>query len=355
MKKIHVELDTSYPIYIGRKFLSGTNIAKFCGKLGHQVVVIADNKVAKIYGEALLNNFKKERIKTHLLNFIANENNKSRIIKEELENKMLSLGCGRDTCIVAFGGGITTDLVGFIAATYYRGIPMVYLPTTLLAMVDASIGGKTGLNTLYGKNLIGAFYQPKAVFAYIGTLETLPKNEIKNGLVEMIKHAIIYDKKYFSCLEKNIDLEEAILTSCKIKKNIVMHDEKDMNIRQILNFGHTIGHALEQVSQYQLKHGEAVALGIIAESYMSFKLHLLSEKVFERIKAIFANNNISTKLGKPYSRRLIKKALLMDKKNLNQSPRFVLIKDVGRVHIGNSGYTSVVTDEIIDQGIDILC
>ncbi len=355
MKVIKVTLNHTYEISIGNGMLSDSNFAKSCDKLGNRVVIISDDNVAKLYAAVLLNNFKQQNIKTDLLTFNANEKNKSRKMKEEIEDKMLGLGCGRDTCIVALGGGITTDLVGFIAATYCRGIPIVYAPTSLLAMVDASIGGKTGVNVIFGKNLIGAFYQPRAVFIDTNTLKTLPNNEFKNGLVEIIKHAIIADKEYFYSLEKKINIKEAIATSCVIKKNIVEQDEKDVGIRQLLNFGHTIGHVLEQMSEYQLSHGEAVALGIIAESYMSLKLNLLSSNTFERIKAIFKKHNIPVKLNNVYNKEAFKKVLLMDKKTINQRPRFVLVEDVGFPHIGSTGYTSFVPDEVINQGIEILC
>lgn len=329
------------------------------------MVIIADQNVSDLYGKSLLTYFKKNRIKTHLLSFKGGEKSKTRKTKEQLENAMLKFGCNRDTCIVAVGGGITTDIAGFIASTYCRGIPVIYVPTSLLAMVDASIGGKTGVDTPYGKNLIGTFYQPKAVFIDINTLKTLPDKEFKNGLVELIKHAVIRDKELFYFLLENVakiknlsepNLVKVILTSCKIKKAIVEYDEKDFGVRQLLNFGHTIGHALERVSNYRLSHGKAVAFGIIAESYMTLKLGILSQDVFEKIKDMFKKYNISVgMLGKSYDKKAIKKALLMDKKNINQTPRFILIKDIGSVYVGATGYTSVVPDKIISQGIDAIC
>ena len=365
MKKIMVNLNPRYPIYIGRNLLGSDYLVNACKKYASLVVIIVDQKVRDLYGKPMLALFKKNHIKAHLISFKGGEKNKTRETKEKLEDAMFELGCGRDTCIVAVGGGITTDIVGFVASTYCRGIPVIYVPTSLLAMVDASIGGKTGVDTRYGKNLIGTFYQPKAVFIDIDTLKTLPNKEFNNGLVELIKHAIIKDKKLFNYIIENargikkLDkkiLEKIILISCQIKKAIVEHDEKDIGMRQLLNFGHTIGHALEQVSNYKLGHGEAVMLGIIAESYMALKLKLLSTDVFEKIKSIFGKCDIPmAKLNKTYSRPAIKKALMMDKKNVNQTPRFILIKNIGSMYVGSTGYTSVIPDEIINRGIDIIC
>lgn len=355
MKIIKMAVNGGYTISIGRNILESHVVAEFCKKIAHRVVVIADENIAKRHSEKLLNGFKQLEIKCDLLTFIANEKNKSRATKERFEDQMMQLGCGRDTCIVALGGGVTTDLAGFVAATYYRGVPVVYLPTSLLAMVDASIGGKTGVNTVFGKNLIGAFYQPRAVFIDMGFLDSLPESQIKSGMGEMIKHAIIADKNYFSLFEGEIDFEKAIERSCGIKKGLVEQDEKDVGIRQILNFGHTVGHALEQASQYTLSHGEAVALGIVAESYMSLKLNLLSREAYEKIKAVFVRHQISIKLTQSLDKEGVKKALLMDKKNVEQLPRFVLIEDIGLPHVGSTGYTSVVPDDIIIQGIEAIC
>ncbi len=354
MRTIHLDLNNPYEILIEDNLLESNRVSEFCKKISHRVVLIADENVPKGYREKLLADFKLRDIKAELLLFKANEKNKSRKIKEKLEDQMIKMGCGRDTCIIALGGGITTDLAGFIAATYYRGIPAVYVPTTLLSMVDASIGGKTGVNTSFGKNLIGAFYQPRAVFIDTSVLNSLPSSEFKNGLVEMIKHAIIADENYFSNLNGKFNLEEAIAKSCEIKKSIVEQDEKDMGIRQLLNFGHTIGHALESASNYSLRHGEAVALGIIAESYISLKLGLLSQSAYDKIRAIFETHDITVKLKK-LDKKTVKNALLMDKKNVEQTPRFVLIKDIGVPHRSTTGYTSGVPEDIINEGLDILC
>jgi 3-dehydroquinate synthase len=361
MQEIPINLAETYKIYIGRQILQSSQLIDFCRTQANTIVIIVDKHIEDLYGKNLLQLFRKANIETHLLVFAGGEEHKTREAKQELENKMFELGLGRDTCIIALGGGITTDIAGFTAATYNRGIPVIYIPTTLLSMVDAGIGGKTAVNTPYGKNLIGAFYQPKAVFIDVDLLKTLPENEFKNGMVEIIKHAIIKDAKYFDFLQKNIApilkhesniLEQMIATSCQIKKQIIEQDEKDYGIRQILNFGHTIGHALEQASNYQLSHGDAVALGIIAESYISMRLGFLADSNFKKIQLILQDYKIPVALqNNNYSKDDIKKILLLDKKAVKRQPYFVLIDNIGQFHMLAEGFTIPVDDKIIDEAL----
>jgi 3-dehydroquinate synthase len=365
MKIIKIALNDPYKIFFGSEVLANFSFSKFCAKLGNTVVIIADSKVARLYSSFLLAGFKQQKIKTHFLTFMAKEENKSREMKEKLENKMLSLGCGKDTCIVALGGGITTDLAGFVAATYCRGIPVCYIPTTLLAMADASIGGKTGVNTSYGKNLIGIFAQPRAIFMDTTTLKTLTPSEFKNGIVEIIKCALIRNKQYFHFLSKNSNkilqqnhsnLRKTITEACNIKKYIIEQDEKDKDMRQILNFGHTIGHALEKTTEYKISHGVAVALGIIVESFISVQLGFLSEENFKGIKEIFRRYQIPLTLPYNCNKYAIKKALLFDKKAIEQHPYFVLLDDIGQVHVSpKTGYTMPVPEKIIDVSLRVIC
>jgi 3-dehydroquinate synthase len=322
-------------------------------------VIFTDSTVAGLYGEALYSMLFSYGLNALIISFEGGEAKKNRATKEFAENQMLEQKCGRDTCLIAVGGGIVTDLGGYIAATYCRGIPLVLIPTTLLAMVDASIGGKVGVNTDLGKNMIGCFYPPVKVWIDPSTLQTLPLKELKNGLVEMIKHALIADPDYFTYLEessKNILSsgvpEFAIFRSCEIKKEIVEEDEKETGKRHLLNFGHTIGHALETVSGYSVSHGHAVAIGLVAESYLSLLLGLLSEFSFVRILKIFEKYEISLSLEWRPSPKMLLNAMVCDKKSLNGVPRFVLIKDVGEPVVKALSYCSDVDQEILKKTLD---
>ncbi len=360
MKKITVNLAHKYPIHIGAGIINDPKLMDFC-KQQSTAIIIADDNLTELYAAPLQQQLQDNKISTELITFTANEQNKTRFTKEELENGMFELGCGRDTCVIALGGGITTDIAGFVAATYCRGVPTVYIPTSLLAMIDASIGGKTGVNTDYGKNLIGCFYQPQAIFSDINTLKTLPQTELENGLAEAIKHAVIKDSKHFQFLEQNVAailhydltiLEELVHTNSRIKVQIVEQDEQDYGIRQLLNFGHTIGHALEVATDYKIKHGEAVAIGMVAESYISMRLGFLPEAALNKINDLLKQYNLSTKLKHKYVRATAHQALMLDKKAKNKQPMFVLLDDIGQVHKPKSGYTNPVTNELINEALD---
>jgi 3-dehydroquinate synthase len=354
MKKIIVNLGTKYPIYIGNNLLASKQLIDHFSRLANRIVIIADKNVSDLYAKPILKQLHKNNITAHLITFIGGEKNKTRH----------KLSCGRDTCIIAVGGGVTTDIAGFIASTYCRGIPVVYVPTSLLAMVDASIGGKTGVDTLYGKNLVGTFYQPHAVFIDINTLSTLPAKEFKNGMVELIKHAFIKDAKLFGFLERNVEkitkqnkslLESIIARSCEIKKQIVERDEKECGgIRLLSNFGHTVGHAIENVANYRISHGNAVALGIIAESFISLQLGLLLETDFAKILHIFKQYAIPTALHKNYSLAAIKAAMQLDKKSKIGTPYFVLLDKIGVPHFSKYGYAMPVPTKAINNSLKFL-
>lgn len=338
-----------YTLHFGKDIFNEiiSTIKKF-----EKVVIITDSNVKTLYGNSLLAVLKHKNLSAILLSFPAGESQKNRKTKENLENIMLSKGIGRNSCILALGGGVVGDLAGFIAATYMRGITYIQIPTTLLAMVDSSIGGKTGVDTIFGKNMIGSFYAPLSVFIDVSFLKTLSEAQIKNGMAEMIKHSIISDKKYFEFLYNTIEdlkslkdesqVEKAIIRSCEIKKIFVAKDNLEKNVRKALNFGHTVGHAVEHVSAYSISHGQAVAMGIVAESYMAKKMNLLKESDYVLI------NSMIKKLGfevsfEEYNITDIISATKFDKKNSNNKVNYVLPLAIGKIKIDTSVEDSFVT------------
>ncbi|MEK7124565.1 MAG: 3-dehydroquinate synthase, partial [Patescibacteria group bacterium] len=313
--------------------------------LANAYAIITDSNVEKIHGKKLLKNFQNKNIHSHLISFQAGEKNKTRKTKENIENDMLELALGRDTCIIALGGGVVGDVAGFVAATYMRGIPYIQIPTTLLAMVDSSIGGKVAVDTLNAKNAIGTFYQPKKVIIDLNFLKTLPKNELANGLAEIIKYALIKDKDFFNFLEKNVDkilnhdpdaLKRTIKRSCEIKAEIVVQDEKEKGIRRILNYGHTIGHAIETSLSYEISHGQAIAIGMAYAAKLSAKLGFLHQD------SVIRQNNLLEYIGLPHKlshHKLRPKKLLecmrLDKKIINGKMNFILLNSIGDAFISD--------------------
>jgi 3-dehydroquinate synthase len=341
------EIDNSYDITLGNTLfpLISESLKKLpISKLG----IITDSIVKEHYGNQLLELLKSKGIDASLAAFPSGEEHKSRQTKEKLEDVLLANGFKRDCMLIALGGGVVGDLCGYLASTYMRGVPYIQIPTTLLGMVDSSIGGKTGINTPFGKNTIGTFYQPKAVFMDTSVLKSLPKEEILNGAAEMIKHAIIKDQKYFIFLGDFLDriialddevLEKAIAWSCEIKKEIVQQDEKEESLRKSLNLGHTVGHAIEKAFNYSLKHGQAVALGIIVETKIAHSMKLINsvetEKIITLINRLGPFPSIAGKVSQ------IVANTSYDKKNTASRINYVLPRKVGKVEI----------DVLVDQEI----
>jgi 3-dehydroquinate synthase len=273
--------------------------------------IITDETVNELYGLQVSKQFQNAPVFT----FPAGERFKTRETKQKLEDALLTAGYNRDTTLIALGGGVVTDLVGFLASTFCRGVNLILIPTTLLAMVDASIGGKTGVNTVYSKNTIGTFYEASQTMIDLNFLKTLPERELFNGYVEMWKAGLIADPDYFDHWDPL-----AIERARKIKTEIVQADPFDRGIRRTLNLGHTLGHAFETVSQYTLSHGEAVAAGIVLEAQLSVEIGLLSDEEFAKIKARFPKPQISLDPD------AILHTLRLDKKGIF---RFILLKAIG--------------------------
>jgi len=352
MKKIDVKTQKPYSIFIENHILQKNILKNTIELLNKRPVVIMDEK---------LKSFCTLNIEAEFIFFPLTENNKTRETKQQLEDILLSKQYGRDTCLIAVGGGVTLDIVGFLASTYCRGIPVIYIPTTLLAMVDACIGGKTAVNTSFGKNLIGTFTQPHAVFIDPTTLNTLPDDEFYSGLSEIIKHAVIADKSLFEFLEKNEGtiknrdskiLCEIIYHNCLIKKLIIEQDEIERSLRQLLNFGHTIGHAIEAIENYRIKHGEAIAIGMLVESYISMKLNLLSENDFIRLEKLLQTYQLPLKTRAFSNKKAFLNQLELDKKNKNKIPYFVLLNRIGKPYVLNNQYSTQVSINILQEAIE---
>ncbi len=347
MEKVHLNLkkqiDNSYDILIDNGILNRIPLDLKKNELGNKYVIITDSNTKKLFGETFLRLMKKKGINSYLLSIESGEKNKNLLVFKKLMRKIVSFGLDRKSAIISLGGGVVGDISGFIAATYMRGINYVHIPTSLLAMVDSSIGGKVAIDLPEGKNLVGAFYQPKRVYIDICLLGPLPIKEMRNGLTEIIKHALIKDKKLFDFIEKNLDrilnkdkniLIRLIKRSCEIKADIVMKDEKEKGFRKVLNYGHTIGHALETLTHYKkYSHGEAVAIGMLVEGLISNKIGSLSKKELHRQNNLLFRAGLVKKLPNIDIREFIEQ-LKKDKKNVGREIEFVLLEKIGKAKFG---------------------
>lgn len=353
MTKVKVDLGIdTYEIFIDKNILS--NVAKFisASNFTKKILIVTDSNVEKFI-DKLTAPMTDAKINFDVAIIPAGETSKNLRVAEKIFTRAIELGLDRKSPIIAFGGGVVGDLTGFVAATYLRGVPFIQVPTTLLSQVDSSVGGKTGVNHALGKNLIGAFYQPKAVFIDIDTLETLPNREIKSGLGEIVKYGIISDGELFKFLEENAEkilardvdaLTHLIKRSCEIKAEVVSQDEKENGLRRILNFGHTIGHAIEKVTSYEkYRHGEAVAIGMVGAAMLSCSLGKINSQDVARLKNLLERLQLETKCDACEVDELFH-ALQRDKKSIDGKVNWILMDDFGKVCVTNS-----IPDEKVKQ------
>lgn len=335
-------------VEVVRGLLSSPQLKKACQSFKARCAVITDSNVKELYGDALAEQLKAWEIASELFYFPAGEISKTRETKQSLEDQMLASGFGKDTFVLALGGGVVSDMGGFIASTYCRGVPLILIPTTLLGMVDASVGGKNGVNTPFGKNMVGSYLKPHFIFIDFDFLKTLPTTEMCYGFVEMIKHSLIAGGEDFAAWEKALrpDASE-IIHSLHIKSNIIQEDPYEEGKRRLLNFGHTVGHAIETNSAYAIPHGEAVAIGMIVESHISVVLKHLSVESFKRIVKVLLN---FTRPLEASSLDLMK-LMTSDKKSLKNVPRFVLLQDIGRPMEFDGEYCTRVDEGILNASL----
>jgi 3-dehydroquinate synthase len=353
----------SYPIYISHCLLNHYKTWFKPNWFQKRLIIITDDTVRSYYGVTLLKKLRQENLAVDLFSFPAGEASKNYHTKQMLEEKMLSTYCDRETLLLALGGGVVGDITGFIAATYMRGISYVHLPTSFLAMVDSSIGGKTSIDMPQGKNLIGAFWQPEAVIIDIACLETLPQIHLINGVVEALKTFLIYDKSSFHYLQDNLEkflsknndvLMYVLQKALTIKINIVNQDEKEKNIRKVLNFGHTMGHAIEKVNNFNILHGFAVGVGILVESKISELCGVLKAEEYRMIENFLSQLHITPSFLKAFSLDDILQATRIDKKNAHGKVKYILLKEIGKIHTDAQQVVHEVSDKIVVKALKML-
>ena len=341
--KLIVKTDSEkYPIIIGKNLIS--NLSQIFKKNSinfKKCLLVLDKNIPKRYVKQISKSLKRYEVYKFVYN--ANEKNKNQKNVSKILDLLLQKNFSRDDCLISIGGGITGDVAGFAASLFKRGLKFVNIPTTLLSQVDSSVGGKTGINTSQGKNLIGSFYQPKIVISDVDVLRSLPFREVVCGYAEIVKHALIANKKFYNFLDKNINevlklksptIEKSIYESCKVKKTIVEKDEKEKNLRKILNFGHTFAHAYEASLNFskKLNHGEAVILGMKSAFKFSHNMRLISNKEFGSANNHLNNSHFPISIKNYFTIKKVNQIvsfMMRDKKNNSKNIKLMLIKKIG--------------------------
>jgi 3-dehydroquinate synthase len=351
-------VNESYDILIGRSLGPRLTVSLRKRRLGRRYIIVTDSQLHAKYGEPLLSVFRRRGLAADLVSFPAGEASKTRRVRDEIEDGMIELGAGRDTALVALGGGVVGDITGFVAATFNRGVPYVQIPTTLVGMVDSAIGGKTGINHPAGKNLIGAFHHPSAVYIDVDYLKTLPPRHFSSGMAEVVKYGVIADRRLFELLEAHLDriverdpevMPRIIESCCRIKGKVVMEDPRESNRRKILNFGHTVGHALETLSGYRLAHGEAVSIGMVAEARIACRAGLLSGKAAGRIVDLLTRLGLPITLPQPLDPASILEVAHRDKKARLGKVAYALPVRIGAMANIAGDYAIPVEDSLASE------
>ncbi len=359
MERIRVNLEMSrkdsYEIFIDEDFVGPGRLITKVKNHVDRYVIITDSNVNPLYGKMVTERFKQTAIPVDIVEIPAGESSKSLDTVFNVARQLIRLKVSRKSLLIALGGGVVGDVAGFVASIYMRSIPYIQIPTTLLAQVDSSVGGKTGVDLPEGKNLLGTFYQPRAVYIGLSFLKTLSEKDLANGLAEIIKYSIIGDHNLFEFLEQESDgikkrkpslMESLVGRSCKIKADVVEMDEKELGLRRILNFGHTLGHALEAASGYGLSHGEAVSIGMVGAANISHRLDYLDMASYQRIVDLIKHYHLPTKIPAGMETAQIMGFMATDKKAVGGQLHFVLIKKIGAPFVTPEIPSGVVMEAI---------
>jgi 3-dehydroquinate synthase len=350
--------DASYDILIGRGLVAELPTLVKAACPASRYAIVTDSHVAKLYGEKLVARCRDAELHVELLEFPAGEWNKTREMWAGLSDRMLAAQLGRDSAVIALGGGVVGDLAGFVAATYLRGIPYVQVPTTLLAMIDSSIGGKTGVDVPAGKNLLGAFHQPHLVVADLDVLGSLPPAQLAAGMAEAVKHGVIADRDYFDALEQEHaavtardagTLERVVRRSVEIKAEVVAADEREAGRRAILNFGHTLAHAIEATAKFTTLHGEAVAIGMAYEARLAEALGIAEPGTADRVRRLLDRYNLPLELPESATADALVAAMQLDKKARDGAVRFALPQAIGRMYADGKSWTVAAPEGVVRE------
>lgn len=360
MSVFNVELrkivDDSYEIEVGHELEKKLISDIMNGLVGNirKFVVVTDSNVRELHADKICSLLAENGYKCDLIVIPAGETSKTRETKEYIEDTMLEKGYRRDCCVIAVGGGVVTDIAGFVAGTYGRGVPFINYATTLLAAADASVGGKTAVDTPLATNLIGIFNQPEKVYIDISAWKTLPPRQLSSGLAETIKHACLASSELFGYLNENMEgifsfddevCEHIAEENCRIKYSVVMKDERESGLREVLNLGHTVGRAIETVSGYKLLHGEAVSIGLVAEVKLANKLGYCNEDDVKRVTELLKKAKLPTAIPDYIDREALVRKLYTDKKVRDGKLRFVLQDGIGAIKEFEGGQYALPVSE----------
>ena len=362
MKQLRINLERkiedSYDLIIGNDLFPRIAENLRQKQLGTKYAIITDSNVRRLYADKLSEALNSEGMRNDIFYFRAGELSKKLSTCGAVADRMSAKGYGRDCAVIALGGGVVTDMAGFIASGFNRGVPLVMVPSSLVAQADASIGGKTGVDTEHGKNLFGAFYQPKKVWLDIALLQTLPVEEIRNGLAETIKHGVIADSELFEYLDSNIEdllaKNEANLLYIAeknfiVKGQVVMNDPEEKGMRRILNFGHTIGHAIEKLSGYKISHGQCVSVGMMAEARIAQEVTGFHS--VRGLEELLAKTGLSVKIPSGMCSEAIMEAAKLDKKSKDSRPRYCLPARIGHMSEFKGEYADYVNDKTVKKAL----